>query len=130
MLTMLDVLLTIVHVAITLFNLLGWISKRSRKAHFIAVLLTATSWFVLGIWFGIGYCPFTDWQWQVKEKLGERHLPNNFIEYIAESLTGYNLDSALVDTAIAIGFTLAALLSFYMNFILPRLKKHKQVRLR
>ncbi len=120
MLGLLDVLLTIVHIAIVLFNLFGWISRITRKAHFIVIVLTAASWFLLGIWYGIGYCPFTDWQWQVKEKLGERNLPNSFIQYIAEKIAGRNFDSGFVDAITAISFALAVLLSVYVNFILPK----------
>jgi hypothetical protein len=121
MLQFLDILFTILHLVIILFNLFGWIPRPTRKAHFIVVLLTASSWFLLGIWFGIGYCPVTDWQWQVKEKLGERNLPNSFIEYYAEKLTGRNFEPGLVDIVTATAFALAALLSIYVNFILPRI---------
>src|SRR5947209_1654024 len=127
MLKFLDILFTILHLAIILFNLLGWIPKSTRRGHFIVVLLTAASWFLLGIWFGIGYCPVTDWQWQVKEKLGERNLPNSFIEYYAEKLTGRNFDPGFVDTITATAFAIAALLSIYVNFILPRVKGGKRV---
>jgi hypothetical protein len=118
----LDILLTIIHLSIILFNLFGWIPKVTRKAHFIVILLTAASWFLLGIWFGIGYCPVTDWQWQVKERLGERNLPNNFIEYVAEKLSGRNFDSGFVDAVTAACFAVAVVLSIYVNFILPRVK--------
>jgi hypothetical protein len=127
MLPLLDILLTILHLIIILFNLFGWIIKATRKAHFIVVLLTAASWFLLGIWFGIGYCPITDWQWQVKEKLGERHLPNSFIEYYAEKLSGRNFDPLFFDIVTAIAFAFAALFSIYVNFILPRIKRRKRV---
>ena len=126
MLNLLDILLTILHLSIILFNLFGWIPKTTRKAHFIVILLTAASWFLLGIWFGIGYCPVTDWQWQVKEKSGERNLPNNFIEYVAEKASGRNFDSGFVDAVTAVGFAVAALLSVYVNFILPWIKARKR----
>ena len=128
MLRFLDILLTVVHLAIVFFNLFGWIPKGTRKAHFISILLTAAAWFLLGIWFGIGYCPVTDWQWNVKEKLGEQNLPSNFVEYIAERMTGQDFDSGLVSTVIAICFALAALLSVYVNFMLPwQLKKRSDL---
>lgn len=116
----LDILLTFVHLAIIIFNLFGWISKSTRKFHFISILLTAGSWFVLGIWFGIGYCPITDWQWKVKAQMGENNLPSNFIEYFAEKITGYDFSPQLVNVIIAVFFALAALLSVYMNFVRPR----------
>jgi hypothetical protein len=126
MLRILDILLSIVHLALVFFNLFGWIPKCTRKAHFIAVLITAASWLVLGLWFGIGYCPLTDWQWNVKEKLGERNLPPNFIEYFAEKLTGRSYDTSFVSQMITIFFALAAGLSLYVNFVLPRLKSHSK----
>ena len=117
MLVFLDLLLTIVHLAIILFNLIGWIFLRTRRLHFVFIVLTAASWFILGIWFGMGYCPVTDWQWNVKEQLGERNLPSNFVEYFAEKITGYDLNEQLVNTVIGVCFATAALLSVYVNFI-------------
>lgn len=118
-----DALLTFVHLAIVLFNLFGWIPRSTRKAHLVSIGLTAASWFLLGLWFGMGYCPFTDWQWRVKAKLGERHLPPNFIEYYAEKLTGRDYDPSFIGLMITICFALAAGLSLYVNFVLPRLKR-------
>lgn len=120
MLQFLDILLTIVHLAIVGFNLFGWIPKVTRKAHFISILLTAASWLLLGIWFGIGYCPFTDWQWRIKERMGEKNLPSNFIEYFAEKITSINFDSQLINNMISVCFVLAALLSIYFNFFKKR----------
>jgi len=127
MLKFLDVLFTVIHLVIILFNLFGWISKATRKAHFMAILLTAACWFLLGIWFGIGYCPVTDWQWQVKARLGERNLPNSFIEYFAEKLSGRNFDSEFIDIVTATAFGLVALLSIYVNFTPPWIKRRKRV---
>ena len=126
MLQFLDVLLTIVHLAITGFNLFGWIPKATRKAHLISILCTAASWFLLGIWFGFGYCPFTDWQWRVKEELGERNLPSNFIEYFAEKVTGKDFDAQFVSKMIGICFALVSIISIYLNFF-KRRKQNKTV---
>lgn len=123
MLTLLDLLLTIIHSGIVLFNLFGWIPGATRKANFITLLLTAASWFILGIWYGLGYCPLTEWQWQVKEKLGEQNLPANFIEYVAEKWTGYDFDSGFVSLMITVCFAVATIASIYVNFLLPYLKK-------
>jgi hypothetical protein len=120
MLKMLDILLTILHLVIILFNLFGWMFSATRKLHLISVLLTAASWFVLGIWFGMGYCPLTDWQWAVKAKLGEHNLPSNFVEYFAEKISGSDFPSQLVNTLIGVCFAIAVLLSFYVNFFRRR----------
>jgi hypothetical protein len=80
------------------------------------VAATAFSWFVLGIWFGWGYCPITQWQWNVKEKLGETNLPNSFIKYYADRVTGKNIDPSIVDAATLICFLLVIAITIYLNF--------------
>ena len=112
----LDYLFTLLHLIIICFNLLGWIWPTTRRLHLIFVLLTAASWFVLGIWYGIGYCPITDWQWQIKEKLGETNLPNSFIKYFADKVTHSDISSDLIDGLTAGCFLAAAVLSVYLNF--------------
>jgi hypothetical protein len=125
-LKLLDLLLIIFHFAIIGFNLFGWIWKPLRKAHFIVVCATAACWFILGIWFGIGYCPITDWDWQIKTKLGELNLPNSFIKYYADKISGSDINSGLIDTLTAAGFFIAALLSVYLNFVQKKLNRRHQ----
>lgn len=112
-----DFLYTGLHLLIIGFNLLGWIWPATRRLHLICILLTAGSWLLLGIWFGIGYCPITDWQWQVKEKLGEQDLPNSWIKYYADKISGQSVDAGLVNYVTAGAFAAAALLTVYFNFI-------------
>ncbi|MGY0036211.1 DUF2784 domain-containing protein [Pedobacter sp. NJ-S-72] len=93
-----DWLFTLLHIVIIGFNLFGWIWPSTRKLHLIVVTLTLGCWLILGIWYGIGYCPITDWQWQIKEKLGEVNLPNSFVKYYADKISGQNISDALIDT--------------------------------
>lgn len=116
MLVFLDIALTIAHLLLIGFNLMGWIWVKTRKLHLITVLLTAGSWLILGLWYGLGYCPITDWQWKVKEKLGESNLPNSFIKYYGDKVTGSNIDAAFIDTVTAVSFAVVALLSLFLNF--------------
>lgn len=117
MLAFLDILLTIAHLLLIGFNLTGWIWTITRKAHLICVAATVFSWAVLGIWFGFGYCPITDWQWEVKRKLGEHDLPGSFIKYYADKLTGHNFDPALVNIITAATFGAIIVVTVYVNFI-------------
>ena len=126
MLHLLDIFLSIVHLSIIGFNLFGWIWPSARKAHLISILITAASWFILGIWFGIGYCPVTDWQWNVKEKLGEQNLPASFVTYFANKITGKNFSDAFINTVTVICFALAVLISIYVNFIHKLWRKGKK----
>lgn len=120
MLHFLDILFTVLHLLIIGFNLFGWIFPATRKLHFIFILITAFSWFILGIWFGMGYCPITDWQWQIKEKMGESNLPGSFITYYANKVTGRNFSDEFINQITLIVFIAAALLSVYVNFLKRR----------
>lgn len=115
-LKVLDIFLTLLHFVIIFFNLFGWIWKPLRKAHLICVAITAGCWFILGIWYGIGYCPVTDWEWQVKTRLGETNLPDSFIKYYADKISGTSVSGSLISVTIAVCFGAAALLSVYFNF--------------
>ena len=112
----LDYFLTIFHSTFVLFVLFGWIPKSTRKAHIIAISLTLIAWLVIGLYMGvIGYCPLTDWHWDIKRALGERNIPSSFIEYMLERITGIDLDKKLVDTGTAVGLILSILLASYVN---------------
>ena len=114
-----DVIFFILHIIIILFNLLGWLWKKTLRLHLIIILLTAISWFVLGIWYGLGYCFLTDWHWQIKAKLGETNLPNSFINYFFTSIH-LPISTSLADAMALTGFGVALIGSVYRNFYLNR----------
>ncbi len=119
----LDYLLTLLHLLIIGFNLLGWIWPRTRRPHFIVVVVTTSCWLILGIWYGIGYCPLTDWQWQLKEHLGEQGLPNSFIKYMVDKVSPVAVSSDTIDILTAGGFAIAAFMSVYLNFFRKKQRK-------
>jgi hypothetical protein len=81
----------------------------------VVIIATLASWSILGIFFGFGYCPFTDWQWDLKRKLGETGLPNSFVEYYLEALTGADFSPSVVDSMV-LGCAIVALgLSIWLN---------------
>ena len=127
MLKLLDLFLAFLHFALISFNLFAWIFPKTRKAHLITIGATAFSWFGLGIFYGWGYCPITDWQWKVKEKLGETNLPNSFVKYFADKLTGKDLPSSLIDNITLYSFLVAIAFSVYFNFFRKKKNNHKKL---
>lgn len=113
---LLDYFYTVLHLLIIGFNLSGWIWRKTLRLHFVSILLTALSWFGLGIWYGWGYCPVTEWQWEVKRKLGEDDLPGSFIAYAVENITGRDFSPEVINTLTAFFFFVAAAISVYRNF--------------
>ena len=112
------------HTAFTLFNMFGWIFRKTRKWHLITILLTACSWFVLGIWYGWGYCVCTDWHWAVREHLGYHDQQRSYIHFLLLKLTGFNFNESFVENATLIGFLLSLVLSIWLN-VRDFQKKHK-----
>lgn len=116
MYVLLDITFIAFHTALILFNLFGWIWQATRRWNLATLLLTAFSWFFLGIWYGFGYCLCTDWHWQVRRELGHTDIPNSYIKFLIELLTGIELSAMTVDIATAVLFFGALVISLYVNF--------------
>ena len=112
----LDYALAVVHGALVLFNLTGWIWAATRRIHLIVIGLTFLSWLGLGMFYGWGYCPCTDWHWQVKRALGATDLPTSYVKYYAERLTGLEWDPLMIDAIVLVLSLLALFLSLWTNW--------------
>jgi hypothetical protein len=119
----LDVFFIVFHSLLILFNLFGWLWKKTRPWNLLTLVLTGGSWSILGIFYGFGYCPLTDWHFNILYSLGKTNLPNSYVKYLADRLTGLAWDARLIDKVTLISFLLALSLSLFMNFVYPRLKK-------
>jgi len=115
---LLDAFFLAFHSSLILFNLLGWIWKKTRRLNFITLSLTAFSWFILGIWYGWGYCFCTDWHWQVRHHLGYHDMPRSYITFLIRYFTGWTPNSMLVDVSALVLFLAALGASIYVNFYL------------
>ena len=120
----LDYFFVIFHISLVVFDITGWAWKKTRRMHFITIGLTILSWFGLGIFFGWGYCPCTDWHWQVKRELGETNLPYSYVKYYADKLTGINWNPLVVDATVLILGILAFTLSGWLNLRDYRSHRH------
>lgn len=115
MLPFLNLFFFFFHTLFTLFNVVGWMFPRTRRLHLITMALTAFSWFVLGIWYGWGYCFCTDWHWQVRETLGYHDQSTSYIHFLLLKLTGADLNPQSVDTGTAIVFAISLVASLWVN---------------
>lgn len=115
MYVLLDKFFFVFHSFIIVFNLLGWIWEKTRVANLIMLLLTAFSWFILGIWYGFGYCFCTDWHYQVRMKLGYFDMPSSYVKFLIDSLTGLDINAKLADTFTFTFFLLALIASVLTN---------------
>ncbi|MGZ3839293.1 MAG: DUF2784 family protein [Flavisolibacter sp.] len=114
------------HTAFTLFNLTGWIFRATRKWQLITLLLTAFSWFFLGIWYGWGFCFCTQWHWHVREHLGYHDQGRSYIHFLLLKLTGVNLKETLVDGGTLLAFLTCLALSIWLNARDARRKRNRE----
>jgi len=121
----LDILIILFHTTLIIFNIFGWIWRKTRLFNLIALILTGASWLFLGLIYGtLGYCPLTDWHFRILEKLGETDLPVSYIKYMADRFTGLNLSASLVDNVTLYAFLAALALSLLFNVMDFRSKSH------
>jgi len=124
MYSLLNVFFFVFHTTFILFVLFGWIWEKARKIHFAAVMLTAFSWFGLGIFYGFGYCFCTEWHWNVRYRLGYVEMPRSYIKFLILSATGWDLNDDLVD-AVTVGVFIAI---FALTVFLAVVKRRKETR--
>lgn len=122
----LNIFFFVFHTLFTLFNITGWLFRATRKWNLVTLLLTAFSWFVLGIWYGWGYCFCTDWHWDVREKLGFHDQQNSYIHFLLLKLTGINFNEDLVNNVTLIVFVISLIMSIWLN-LRDRKKLKKQL---
>jgi len=123
---LLDIFFLVFHSSLVLFNLFGWIWKKTRMLNLIILGLTGSSWLFLGLLVGsMGYCPLTDWHFRVLEKLGQTDLPNSYMKYLADRITGMDINATLVDKVTMYTFIIALLTSLFFN-IRDLIKAKKQ----
>ena len=103
------------HTLFTLFNITGWVFPKTRKWNLATLILTAFSWFVLGIWYGWGYCLCTDWHWNVREQLGYHDQQTSYIHFLLLKLTGIDFNEQLVENTTLIGFLTSFIISAWLN---------------
>jgi hypothetical protein len=115
MYTLVDTFFYVFHSVLILFILSGWSWGKTRGVHLIVVSMTAFSWFVLGIWYGFGFCPSTEWHWQIRAELGEHDLPSSYIKFLVDSLSGLDVNAKLVDSLTLILFAAASFASIWTN---------------
>lgn len=119
-LVFLDYFFLVFHTLLICFNLFAWIWRPLRKWHFVTITLTLASWVILGFRYGWGYCPLTDWHWEVLRRLGERDLPNSYIGYTLERIFGLELKAETVDLFTLLFALLALLVTIKVNFFTRR----------
>jgi Protein of Unknown function (DUF2784) len=97
MLFLLNILFFVVHTALMLFNMTGWIFPRTRRLHQACLVATLFSWLVLGFWKGLGYCVCADWHFQVRRAMGIHDGVQTYLQLLARVFFGLEMDRTTSD---------------------------------
>lgn len=124
--TFLNIFFFVFHTAFMLLNLFGWAWKPTRRLCLYSILLTYSSWFILGIWYGWGYCACTDYHWQIRQQMGIVDTSNSYTHFLIQKLTGLNLNQTMVDYGTLTALVLATIACIWVNVIDARRKKKAQ----
>ena len=103
------------HIALILFNVFGWIPRRTARLNLITLVATGLSWTVLGAFYGLGYCPLTDWHYGVLERLGRDNLPVSYIAFLIEEIWSVRVTATTADWITGMTYALALLASVVRN---------------
>ena len=114
-LQIIDVFFFVFHAIFILFNVLGWLVPRWRLLNFITLSLTAFSWFILGIWYGWGYCFCTDWHYWIREQLNYQNMGSSYIHFLILKFTNLEIAPNWVEIYTVIIFFMAYITSTYLN---------------
>jgi hypothetical protein len=110
-----DIFFLIFHSVLILFNLFGWIWIRTRLANLITLLLTGLSWTILGIFYGLGYCPLTDWHFNILVKIGMEINHTSYIAYLIDRLFSIVVSRSTADLYTLLIYLMALAISVFMN---------------
>lgn len=112
-----DVLFFVFHTALILFNLVGWAWASTRRLHFICIAATLFSWFVMGAFYGFGYCLCTDWHFQVRRNLGLSVFGHTYLQLMAKVFSGIEMSQAVSNLLAGGGllFILVAMVAIWIR---------------
>jgi len=103
------------HLFVIAFTLFGWAYTRTRLANLILILATLFSWYVLGRWFGDGFCPVTHLHWLIRKKMGDKQTPDSYIKLCLDFISGRDLNYAKVNYLTLAATLIAAFISIVLN---------------
>ena len=121
---LLDIGFFVAHTLWMAFTCLGWIWRRTRPWQLLTAMVTALSWFGLGIKYGWGYCPCTDWHWQIRARLGHDDPPS-YIQLLIDTFTGLEITLGWANVIAVLGLVIPTALGALLTIRDRRAAAHR-----
>jgi hypothetical protein len=119
-LLVLDIAFFVLHAALILFNMFGWAFRATRKWLLVTLGLTAASWFIVGYWWGWGYCFCTDWHFAIRRARGFDEYDATYIQLLARVLIGQGMSDAFAQNLALATFIAMLICTAWANWPLRR----------
>lgn len=115
MLAAFNIAFFILHTALILFNVFGWMHARTRRWNLGTLLLTLASWVGMGLWKGMGYCVCTDLHWRVREAMGIHETADSYLVLLIRTVSGWDPPLELVNEVAKWVFLFSLAMSIGLN---------------
>lgn len=115
MLAVANIFFFVAHTSLIVFNLLGWIPRKTRKLNLITLSLTVSSWTLMGVWNGMGYCVCTDWHWQIRRAMGIEETADSYLVLMVRNVWGWDPPIGLVNAVAAAVLVSSVACSVWVN---------------
>ena len=110
----LDLAMNMIHITIIMINAFGWIFEKTRKLSVFMILITIFCWTILGVFFGLGYCPLTQMHADYLYNNYQYLLPFSYIDYIFITNFGFKVSTKFL--------SLCSILVVFLSLYLSNLK--------
>jgi hypothetical protein len=115
--TIIDILFNTMHIFAILINCFGWAFKKTLRINLLLLLITISSWSILGLFYGVGFCFLTMFHSLSLDFFGRPSIPFSYLDYIILEKLNINTSSNIISLT-SIFFIFSALaISLKRNFI-------------
>lgn len=111
-----DVFFNVLHIILILINCFGWAFKKTLKLNLILLLLTISSWCILGYFFGLGFCVLTKIHFHILNEIETTIVPFSYLDYIIIQKFDLDISSKLISTISLVAIFISLMISMKKNF--------------
>ena len=94
--TIIDILFNTMHIFAILINCFGWAFKKTLRINLLLLLITISSWSILGLFYGVGFCFLTMLHSLSLDFFGPTSIPFSYLDYIILEKLNINTSSNII----------------------------------
>ena len=114
--TSIDSFFNLLHVFVVLVNCFGWAYKGTLKLNLAFLVITISSWCLLGIFYGIGFCFLTELHSIALNSIVYTKIPFSYLDYLLIERIGIKIDSTSISLISISAIFLSLTISIKKNF--------------